>query len=61
MNTVEVIKKIRVRHNCLDCNFHTYEIEPSNFKQGRRCPMLRVSYFDENKIPQLITEFIKSL
>lgn len=31
--------KILVRHNCKECNFHEWEITPSNLLQGRICPV----------------------
>ena len=30
--------KVLIRHNCKDCNFYEYEVKPSNFQQGKRCP-----------------------
>lgn len=30
--------KIRARHNCTACDCHEYEVTPSNFLKGKRCP-----------------------
>ena len=30
--------KIRVRHNCYECNKHEYMVAPDKFLQGNRCP-----------------------
>lgn len=30
--------KIKMRHNCSKCNNYEYEVSPSEFLQGRRCP-----------------------
>lgn len=31
--------KIKMRHNCTDCNNHEYYVTPNSFLQGRRCPV----------------------
>lgn len=30
---------IKMRHNCIDCNNHEYEVSRSNFIKGSRCPI----------------------
>lgn len=30
--------KILMRHNCKECNFHEWEMEPRSFLRGTRCP-----------------------
>jgi predicted Zn-ribbon and HTH transcriptional regulator len=37
-----------MRHNCKDCNNHTYRVTPNAFKQGSRCPKC----FGSNKLTQ---------
>jgi predicted Zn-ribbon and HTH transcriptional regulator len=31
--------KILMRHNCTECNNHTWLVRPTNFLQGNRCPI----------------------
>ena len=30
--------KVKIRHNCSECNNHEYEVAPRRFKSGDRCP-----------------------
>lgn len=35
---VNVTTKIKMRHNCKNCNNYEYEVTPDSFKYGHRCP-----------------------
>ena len=42
-------EKILMKHNCIECNNYEYEVTPSNFLSGKRCPKCNESK-GENKI-----------
>lgn len=47
--------KLKMRHNCIKCNNHEYEVSPNRFLSGDRCPKCK-----ESRGEKRITEFLNS-
>ena len=52
--------KIKIRHNCEACNNHEYEVRPSNFLRGKRCPKCKYTKI-ANVLARSMDEFKKEV